>query len=233
MGDYTLYKRDVWKGSDGKLRTIDPIYDIIVRTQAEFNALIADSTWFGAVSIALIGAFTLSTANNSGVKIPSTVKQIHGYNGAKITITNFLYNATTAKGGLWYDTLPTTHDYEIIGLEIDCTGAGGMTARGFNNCTNLINCTGTATGSQGYGFNACSNMFNCKGTGIGQSSAGYGFYNCTNLTSCTGTGTGMGTGYGFYNPSYASACRAGSPASTTSTWGGTSLKVDADSCEGL
>ena len=48
-------------------------------------------TWLGAESVALVGAFTLSTANNSGIKIPATVKQIHGFNGAKITITNFVY----------------------------------------------------------------------------------------------------------------------------------------------
>src|SRR5690606_38106021 len=88
-------------------------FDLIIRTQAQFNTMIASPNWLGAVSVALIGQFTLSTPNNSGVKIPATVKQIQGFNGAKITITNFRYNATTAKGGLWYDTAPTTNDYSI------------------------------------------------------------------------------------------------------------------------
>jgi hypothetical protein len=97
-------------------------YSKVIRTQAEFNELIASPTWLGATSVALVGLFTLSTANNSGIKIPATVKQIHGFNGAKITITNFKYNSDTAKGGLWYDTLPTTLDYSIRDLEVDCTG---------------------------------------------------------------------------------------------------------------
>ena len=85
--------------------------------------MIASQNWLGAVSVALIGQFTLSTTDNSGVKIPATVKQIQGFNSAKITITNFKFNETTAKGGLWYDTAPTTNDYSIRDLEVDCAQA--------------------------------------------------------------------------------------------------------------
>jgi hypothetical protein len=97
-------------------------YDKVIRTQAEFNALIGSSTGSGRTSVALVGQFTYSEANNSGIKVPATVKQIHGFNSAKITITNFAYDSTTAKGGLWYDTRPTTLDYSIRDLEVDCTG---------------------------------------------------------------------------------------------------------------
>ena len=215
-------------------------YDKIIRTQAEFDALIASPTWLGAESVALVGQFTLSTANNSGIKVPDTVKQIHGFNRAKITVTNFLYNVTTAKGGLWYNTRPTTNEYSIRDLEVDCTGTGTGavgTGYGFRECTNLTNCTGTGTGTGaggiGYGFRGCTNLTNCTGTGTvtGTVGTGYGFRECTNLTNCTGTGTGtgaVGTGYGFYDITYASNCKDGG--SSTNMWGGTNKNIDLDTC---
>ena len=181
-----------------------PTYDKVIRTQAEFEALIASSTWFNAKSVAFIGQFTLSTANNSGEKIPQTVKQIHGFNSAKITVTNFLHSSSTAKGGLWYDTIPTTLDYSIRDLEVDCTGNLGY---GFRYCTNLTNCTGTGTGNN--------------------ASSGSGFRDCTNLTNCKGTGSGA-VGYGFYGITYASNCKDGG--SSTAMWGGTNTNIDLDTC---
>jgi hypothetical protein len=193
------------------------VYDKVVKTQSEFEALIASATWLDSVSVAFVGQFTYSVASNSGIKIPDTVKQIHGYNDAKITITNFLFSPTDAKGGLWYDTLPTTNDYSICDLEVDCTGNRGY---GFRNCTNLMNCTGTGTGTgAGYGFADCTSLTNCTGTGTG-GSFGYGFSNCTNLTNCTGTGTGTdtgtGAGYGFLVCTNLTNCTG----TGTGTWAG-------------
>jgi len=185
------------------------VYDKVIRTQAEFEALIDSPNWLDAVSVALVGQFTLSTANNSGIKIPATVKQIHGFNGAKITVTNFLYNSSTAKGGLWYATRPTTPDYSIRDLEVDCTGTSGS---GFYNCNNLSNCTGTGTGGSGFGFYYCDNLSNCTGTGTGTGvgDVGFGFYYCNNLSNCKGEGTGTGgtgSGYGFCDCDYVSNCK--------------------------
>jgi hypothetical protein len=227
-----------------------PAYDKIIRKQADFEALIDDPDWLGATSVALVGQFAVSRAN--GIKIPSTVKQIHGFNGAKITITNFVYNGTTAKGGLWYNTLPTTPGYSIRDLEVDCTGTG-TSGRGFSSCTNLTNCTGTGTGVYGYGFRDCTNLVNCTGTGTGTESLGHGFRDCTNLVNCTGTGTGSfgygfrdctnlvnctgkgtGTGagttegYGFYNITIASNCK--DDGSSNNMWGGTNKNIDVDTC---
>jgi hypothetical protein len=176
-------------------------YDKVIRTQAEFEGLIDSPDWLGAKSVAIVGQFTVNRAN--GIKIPLTVKQIHGFNGAKITVTDFVYNPTTAKGGLWYDARPTTPDYNIRDLEVDCTGDFG---NGFYSCTNLANCTGTGTGAiSGYGFRYCTNLTNCTGTGTGAIS-GYGFMYCTNLSNCTGTGTGGSTGYGFSSCTNLSNC---------------------------
>ena len=98
------------------------IYDQVIRTQTDFETLIASPTWLGAESVALVGQFIYDEPDNKGIMIPQTVKQIHGFNSAKITITNFKYGSSTAKGGLWYDTAPTTPEYSICGLEVDCTG---------------------------------------------------------------------------------------------------------------
>ena len=47
-----------------------PAYDKIIRTQTEFEELIADPDWLDAESVALVGQFTYSVANNSGIKVP-------------------------------------------------------------------------------------------------------------------------------------------------------------------
>ena len=201
-------------------------YDQVIRTQAEFDTMIESPTWLDAQSVALVGEFTATAS----IVIPATVKQIHGFNGAKITVT--------ASGGtvygLSYAVRPDLDKgYEIRNLEVVCTGEGASYSYGFSNCSNLTNCTGTGTAGfgYGYGFSNCTNLTNCTGTGTGGSDgSGYGFSNCTNLTNCTGTGTGI-YGYGFSNCSYCNGCKSGITPSTTSIWGGTNTKIDADSCE--
>ena len=128
--------------------------DKVIRTQAEFNNLIASPTWLGAQSVALVGEFTA----NAGIIIPATVKQIHGFNGAKITVT-----ADGTVYGLSYAVRPEPDKgYEIRNLEVVCTGTDD--GYGFYNCTNLTNCigTGTADGGYGFGFAECSYCNGCK-----------------------------------------------------------------------
>lgn len=226
-------------------------FDRVICTQAEFKALIADPTWFGAVSVAFIGdggnlEFTLSSPNNGGVKIPQTVKQIRGFNDAKIRVTNFYYNSTYAKGGLWYTTLPTQdgtinttplQGYSISDLSVDCTGStsGGFSGYGFNNCVKLTNCISrgvSSIGSNGYGFISCIQLTNCTGKGAGASmnGTGMGFSNCIQLMNCIGAGSGK-IGYGFNDCSYASCCKEDIEQSTTNIWGGTNTKIDWNSCQ--
>ena len=87
------------------------IYDKAIRTQDEFDTMIANPTWLDAQSVALVGEFTA----NAGIVIPPAVKQIHGFNGAKITITD----ATNYEGyGLSYAVRPEPDKgYEIRNLE--------------------------------------------------------------------------------------------------------------------
>ena len=205
------------------------LYDLVIRTQGDFETMIASSTWLDAVSVALVGQFTLSTVNNSGVKIPSTVKQIHGFNSAKITVTNFLYSVTTAKGGLWYETAPTTDDCGVREIEVNCTGtAVSGRGYGFHNIVNLFKCkTASLTDGEAVssGFMNCEHLIQCVGTGSGNP-YGIGFQACKHLVDCKGTGIGLsgGEGYGYSGIERATACKDGG--STTSMWGGTNTGID-------
>ena len=228
---------------DTQISSLSAIYDKVIKTQAEFEALIASDTWLGAVSVALVGQFTLSTANNSGIKIPDTVKQIHGFNGAKITVTNFLWTNTSVKAGLWYSTAPTTEDFSIRDLEVYCGGEGYV--RAFGNCINLINCIGNSVAvsygslhAYAYAFYKCKNIINCYGkgsgvgtnTGTGNNGYGYGFYQCDNIIRVKGRGIGQSNtdGLGFGNALFeinrASICEDGG--STTAMWAGTNTGID-------
>ena len=193
----------VAKAYADSLRTV---YDKVIRTQAEFDALIASATWLDAVSVAFVGAFTLSTANNSGVKIPATVKQIHGFNSAKITVTNFLYNSSTAKGAVWYATRPSTSGYEIRGVDLDISGDAAV---GFCNCIGL----------------RCSDI-------IASSSSlnAAGIYDCWDIDSIKSKATAPAgkTGYGFININGATKCIDGG--SSTGMWTGTNTNIDLDTC---
>ena len=156
------------------------------------------------------GEFTLSTADNGGIKIPSTVKQIQGINNATITITNYLYNETTGKAGLWYDESPITVDYYIRDLSLNCTsstsGAGGFyqcinlsnciansistyyNAIGFSHCDNVKNCYSDTVGSGGttVSYTSCSNLINCSGIRNTDNVNARIYYNCSNLINCSG-----------------------------------------------
>ena len=187
-------------------------FDKIIKTQAQFETLIASSTWLDAVSVCFVGdggTLKFTRSDGTGIEIPQTVKQIQGVNNAIIEVTNFVENGTTNKGGLWYATLPTTSDYSIDDLTVNCTGTG--TGYGFYNCTQLTNCIGTGTGTgdgyYGYGFYNCTQLTTCTGTGTSTGVYyGYGFYNCTQLTNCIGAGTGTGDSYGFHSCTQLTNC---------------------------
>ncbi len=211
------------------------VFDLVIRTQAEFEAMYASSTWLDAKSVCFIGdggSLEFTRSDGSGLKIPQTVMNLQGLNGAKINVTNFSYNESTNKAALWYATQPEVGTgYWIDGLEVECagigqgygfysctqltncTGTGTGSGYGLYNCTQLTNCTGNGTGSfggWGYGFYGCIQLTNCTGTGTNSSSSGqgYGFHSCTQLTNCTGTGTGTGDGQGngFYNCTQLTNC---------------------------
>ena len=183
-------------------------FDKIIKTQAQFETLIASSTWLDAVSVCFVGdggTLKFTRSDGLGVKIPQTVKQIQGVNNAIIEVTNFAYNSITSKGGLWYATLPTTVDYSINDLTVNCNSTTEY-GYGFYGCTQLTNCMGNAPDS-GYGFYGCTQLTNCTGTSTG-SGVGHGFFECTQLTNCMGIGTSTGSDScdGFYGCTQLTNC---------------------------
>jgi len=129
-GDIVITSDSKWEGfcsvCGGIVQVVIPdTFDKIIRMQQEFNDLVSSPDWQGAASVAFVGQFVYGSSANggiqstTGIKIPITVKQICGFNDAKITVTNFTDNSLTAKAGLWYNTLPATSDYSIEGLTVD------------------------------------------------------------------------------------------------------------------
>ena len=177
----------------------------LIQTQQDFETLLASSTWLDAESVVFDGSvvgdtgFTLTTQNNSGIQIPSTVRQIQGINGAKIVVSNFVYDATMQNGGLggiWYATAPTEVDYYIKDLSLVCSASGTGVGYGFYNCVNIENCNSAVSGySATYCFYQCQNLKNCSASSNASSTGSeYGFYSCENLISCNavlGNGSGM------------------------------------------
>ena len=160
------------------------IYDQVIRTQAEFDVLIASPTWLDAKSVCFIGdggtlKFTRAT---TGYKIPQTVKNIKGLHSAILEVTDFAFNHATSKAVLFYALMPTTDDYSIDSIECIVTSTVTGQSHGFSYCTQLTNCTGT--GNE-YGFSHCTQLTNCTGT---DNVDGNGFGYCTQLTNCTGAG---------------------------------------------
>lgn len=177
---------------------------IFIKTQEKFETLIADPAWFGAESVTFDGEFII----NHDIKIPQTVKQIQGFNNAKIIIQS-------GGNGLWYENLPTKSDYYVNDLSVECDGTAFFNCinltnctgiGGFGNCINLTNCTGIGYGDFiAAGFSGCKNLTKCIGEGISNGSFlsfGFGFNECSDLTDCVGMGDGGGArlsfGSGFY-----------------------------------
>ena len=186
------------------------IYDKVIRTQAEFDTLIASPTWLDAKSVCFIGdGGTLEFTSSGSITIPVNVKNIKGLNSAKIG----------GNGSFGYAELPTSNDYSISDLSVIIFSEDWGT--GFLNCTNLVNCYANVYGSSsGIGFYNCTNLVNCEGTGEGDPT-GEGFTYCKNLVNCNGQNSYF---IGFNSCSYLSNCKG--------TTGGTMTHVDSETVEG-
>ena len=216
------------------------IYSLVIKTQQEFNDFVTkcngNTLGSNITSVLLDGSsvgdtgFTFSTSNNSGIKLPQTLKQIQGINNAKIVITNFAHNPSTAKGGIWYNTLPESDGYFIKDLEISCTSSSNSFA--VCNCINLINCksTGISTGNgEGRSFYTCKNIQNCVGISTSSKSGARTFSECENVVSCVGESTAYGYVVTFLECNNLINCRG--TATSTDTNNGSSFVFSA--CENL
>ena len=174
------------------------MYDLIIRTQEEFEAFYAtlDDGTCTASSVLFVGdggTLEFTRSDGLGLHLPVTLKRLDGINSATITITNFSYNYSTNKGAIWYTTKPDQYDYCINNLKCNYTFGATSYIPGFYNCYQLTNCTvsGTCTmGYGGYGFQNCKRLMNCTSSMTGGNSNGSGFYGCNHLTNCSGDYSG-------------------------------------------
>lgn len=220
-------------------------YDQVVRTQEEFEALIASPDWLGAVSVCFVGdGGTLKfTTNGQGCKIPQTVKQIRGVNTATIRVTNFSYDAQANRAALWYETPPVDVGYSISDLIVNCEVPAKFSGQCYVycNCVRLTNCYAICEGlgqfvvGNGIGFYSCEDLVNCVGSSAGFG-RNYGFLSCNRLLNCVGTGTSTqsasGYGYGFDRCNNLMNCvGTGVGTDAGSSWGFTSC-VQLTNCSG-
>lgn len=182
-------------------------YDVIVRTQGDFEKLIASPTWLDATSVCFIGDggnLKFARSDGLGILIPSTVKQIQGISNTTIEVNNFKKETDVNEAAFWYKAIPSINDSWSNNIKVVCNTE--FSANAFYNCVNLTNCEGLAYGnvsiiSNGIAFDNCANLSNCKGVAtagypIGGAWGGaYAFYGCDNLVGCNASASG---GYGFF-----------------------------------
>lgn len=251
---------------------------VTIRTQAQFDALINDPDWGGGSGVIFDGAevggtgFVYRATQNKGIKVPGNILRIQGVNNAKIVVESFVYDSSIGNAAFWRELKTYNEDLYVRDLSVYCVPASvseegavvfknfrNMTgcmasANGdkgimFDNCDNLINCTGKV-GSAGTAFNFCTNLISCNGSGR------FGFYMCENLVNCTGTGLGQNlvgyegrafsyckslsnctahginaTAYGYSNCSYCATCRKSGYASFIALWAGNNSKISVDTCD--
>lgn len=184
---------------------VQQVYDLIIRTQDEFEAMVASPTWFDAVSVALVGnGGGLLFTKQTGMKIPSTVKQIHGFNRATISVTGFLQDADNP-GAIWVASKCDIQDIEITCSALSANDIRVIYVNG-NSTVNLTNCTigGSCYGANYsiYATNSTINVTNCTMSGS-SSSGGYnviytGANGVINLSDCIIGGGSGGIYRGFY-----------------------------------
>ena len=165
-----------------------PLYDIVIRTQAEFEAMYNSPTWLDAHSVCFVGdggSLKFTRSDGLGLLIPPTVRQIKGMNTAMIDISNFVTEKDVNMAGLWYQTCPTEGDYRIDDIHINCfTTNFNDRTYGFMNCIQMTNCISVSI----CGFFRCEKLFNCSGSAIGKGTTAscYAYLYCNHLINCSG-----------------------------------------------
>lgn len=163
-------------------------YDYVIASQADFDAMIADETWFGAESILFLCDVRASgdTFSQTTITIPDFVKYIEG-----------LHHTISYCSGFGYESVPDSSDITnlkgIRNLKIYNSNASGSQVYGFKNCINLYGCEVSLSSPcpSIICFDNCNNLTNCFGWVQSGSSASYSnvnikvFNKCSNLTHCT------------------------------------------------
>lgn len=166
-------------------------FDVVIKTQEQFEELIASPTWLDANSVAFVGdGGTLKfTHSDLGLVIPSNVKQIVGFNNAIIYNSHMTSGWTSFTPEIGYATLPTDEDYFIRDISVYICGTGILISgeNGIGNMRNVINChVHYIDGTYGTGFVGCDHLINCRVTGNFASTTNYGkgYEKCYHLINC-------------------------------------------------
>ncbi len=139
------------------------VYDLIIRTQEEFDAMIASSDWLGATNVAIVGSGSgkVDYSFTSRIEIPKSVVYIYGISKPWIDINDASTgssafcnaNVTTDSAG-WSTT--------ICGIKL--TTSTGVGAIGY--VKGVEYCTAISTKAQdGAGVRYASNVKNCESQG--------------------------------------------------------------------
>lgn len=197
-------------------------YDLVIRTQEQFDRMLASPTWLDAKSVALVGDggglkfnCTIGEANRD-IVVPSNVQQLHGYKRSIINITE-------TEGSFENGGLTTNYNVDFEGRNLIVASEGSYS---FGRCINLIGCQNIANSSPTdgvSGFRNCHELVNCVGLAMsitndyGVTSTASGFDSCLRMVNCVADGrddrvTEVYKGavnYGFKDCEQLSNCWAG------------------------
>lgn len=199
--------------------------DVVVRTQEDFDALIASPTWLGAKSVLFVGSPSLkfTKLDGTGIVVPTTVRHIQGVHKATIDIWNNPGKPYVVAFGYQNPLDPTDSDYWVRDLTVEChanqagyghdaaafqymknlTGcdvrAEGDSAVGFAWCENLISCTVSflkGIDNWTLGFMSCAKLVDCRAICSVDEGGVFAYKDCTQLTNCHGSVSVLGGGWG-------------------------------------
>ena len=170
-------------------------YDYVVASQSDFDAMIANETWFDAKSVLFLCNVN---GNEKDIVVPPNVLEIEGLNHGIGLCSSFGYASLP-------DDIESARMY-IKNLHFNnryygAMGHGTVNAKGIHHCVNLYNVTNRLSASDSVNsaqetiaFNSCRNLTNCFGY-FGQSHGSSTdiklvvYQNCSNLESCYGKTT--------------------------------------------
>lgn len=169
----------------------DQIYDQVITNQTQFITLISSPNWLGAKNVAFVGDgndFTFKPPVGTGMIVPASVAQIHGFKKATIELVNCSTPAEVEPMWVGYTERPIGLEYSIRDITVKSSKtvdfASPVFSQGFKNFQNMENCTFLSDGTfVATAFAACVGLNNCN-TIIRTTQYAVGFSECINMVNC-------------------------------------------------
>ena len=180
-------------------------YDLIIRTQAEFNNFTASITagTCSAKSVAFVGdGGSLTFTYNGTLTLPSTLIDICGYNTPILNCS--LEQSTNADISNYYGYSIKNIRLKTSGINNRFSGFDNMencAASCFEGCHRLLNCYADGNNTSTRGFYKCFNLTSCETYMLWTDGPNQmlGFFQCSNLINCSATVMSLGEGVGFHS----------------------------------